>query len=211
MGGVDETQRALTSSDLLVARLLPAVVHEVNNATQLLVGLKALLAIPGGEAMFASRADDLGRTSHRMGDLGFAMAVLATAAGADMLMARRDARSIEILWDLAVHAVQRDGGGELAVEGRPPRTRSDALDGWQLAWSAASLPVLCAAAGEPLQWSWSWQPDGTLEGVGPRDHVLEESSLASLRERTAGLGLEVEPGRVRWIPRADWLELPAGG
>ena len=44
-----------SSSDPLVAQLLPVVVHEVNNATQLLVGLKAMLQIPGGDALFAAR------------------------------------------------------------------------------------------------------------------------------------------------------------
>ena len=70
-----------TSSDPLVAQLLPVVVHEVNNATQLLVGLKAMLEIPGGEALFAARPMTWRRASSRMADLGLAMAMLATAAG----------------------------------------------------------------------------------------------------------------------------------
>lgn len=195
-----------TSSDPLVARLLPAVVHEVNNATQLLVGLKAMLEIPGGDRLFAARANDLASTSTRMGDLGFAMAVLATAAGADMLMARRDPRAIEILWALAVKAVQRDAGGAMEITGTPPRTRPDALDGWQLAWSAASLPILCAEAGEALSWSWTWSDQGSLIGTAAGAHGPAQAALEGLTSRTPGLVLDCTPGRIEWIPRPDWLE-----
>lgn len=195
-----------TSSDPLVAQLLPVVVHEVNNATQLLVGLKAMLEIPGGEALFASRANDLASASTRMADLGFAMAILATAAGADMLMARRDPRSIAILWDLAIKAVQRDTGLDVAVTGAPPRTRPDALDGWQVAWSVASLPVICAGSSGAQAWSWSWRGDGSLRGSSPSAQVIDAERWAPLLERAPGLRLELAPGSIEWIPRPEWLE-----
>lgn len=194
------------SSDPLVAALLPAVVHEVNNATQLLVGLKAMLEIPGGDALFASRANDLAATSTRMSDLGFAMAVLATASGADMLMARRDARSIEILWSLAIKTVQRDTGLEIDVSGSPPRTRPDALDGWQVAWSAASLPIICMGSSSAESWSWVWRPDGSLGGSSPSGSEIDSRSFAPLVEHAPGLRIEAAPGSIEWIPRPEWLE-----
>ena len=197
---------AETSSDPLVARLLPVVVHEVNNATQFLVGLKAMLEIPGGDALFASRANDLASTSARMGDLGLAMAILATASGADMLMARRDPRSIEILWGLAIKAVQRDSAAEVEVSGAPPRTRPDALDGWQVAWSAASLPVLCAGSSEASEWSWAWRDDGSLIGRSETDAGIDARVLTPLLERAPGLRVEAASGAIEWIPRLEWLE-----
>ena len=195
-----------TTSDPLVARLLPVVVHEVNNATQLLVGLKAMLEIPGGEALFASRANDLASASTRMADLGLAMAILATAAGADMLMARRDPRSVEIVWTLGIKAVQRDTGADIAVNGAPPRTRSDALDGWQVAWSAASLPVICAELSGAQAWSWSWRADGSLRGSSPSAPEIDAERWAPLLERVPGLRIESAPGSIEWIPRPEWFE-----
>ena len=195
-----------TSSDPLVAHLLPVVVHEVNNATQLLVGLKAMLEIPGGEALFAARANDLAATSVRMSDLGFAMAVLATAAGADMLMARRDARSVEILWGLAMKAVQRESGAEVQVDGSPPLTRPDALDGWQVAWAAASLPIICANSGVGDVWSWEWRAEGSLVGRSRSTATVGTGLLDALVERAPGLRVEPGPGTIEWIPRPEWLE-----
>lgn len=195
-----------TSSDPLVARLLPLVVHEVNNTTQLLVGLKAMLEIPGGDELFAARANDLAQSSTRMGDLGLAMAMLATAAGADMLMARRDPRSIEILWSLGIKAVARDTGSEVQVSGAPPRTRPDALDGWQVAWSAASLLVICSGASDGSGWSWSWRADGSLVGRSDLQAGVDPSLLMPLRERTPGLELQLASEVIEWIPRPEWLE-----
>ena len=195
-----------SSSDPLVAQLLPVVVHEVNNATQLLVGLKAMLQIPGGDALFAARADDLASTSTRMGDLGLAMAILATAAGADMLMARRDPRSIQILWSLAIKAVQRQSGTEIHVDGTPPLTRPDALDGWQVAWAAASLPIIAAAPGVDDEWRWEWRADGALVGRSSTTAMLDTGRLDALVTRVPGLCVESGPGMIEWIPRPEWLE-----
>lgn len=195
-----------SSRDLLVAQLLPVVVHEVNNATQLLVGLKAMLEIPGGDALFAARVDDLASTSTRMGDLGLAMAILATAAGADMLMARREPRSIQILWDLAIKAVQRQSGSEVQVDGTPPLTTPGALDGWQVPWAAASLPVIAAASERGGVWSWEWRPDGALVGRSSPTATLDTVRVDALSTRAPGLRVEAGPGIIEWIPRPEWLE-----
>ena len=113
--------------------LLPVLLHEVNNATQLLVGLRAILELPGGEAMFNSRADDLARTSAMMDDLGFALAVVATAGGANMLLARRDERSIQIMWELTCQARgaedQDDGGAAPDGASGPGRVAAGVVGG----------------------------------------------------------------------------------
>lgn len=195
----------------VAAKLLPALLHDVNNATQLLVGLKAMLEIPGGESMFAKRVDDLARTSARMDDLGFALAVLSTAGGANMLMARREPRSIEILWELTLKALQRAGGDPIDVVGEPPRTVPDALGGWQLAWSVAALLMACAARSGHSDWSWIWSEDGSLEGRSASAATLEEGALRSIAERAPGLVLEGTPGRALWRAPDHWLARTASG
>jgi hypothetical protein len=197
---------AASTSDPVARVLLPVLLHEVNNATQLLVGLRAILELPGGEAMFNSRADDLGRTSHMMDDLGFALAVVATAGGANMLLARRDDRSIRILWDLAKKALTRGGGVKIADSGEPPLTAPDALDGWQLAWAVAAL--LIAASGDDgaraERWVWKWRTtdagDAELVGFlteeeGPAMNVLGDGTLALIAERIAPQGSVVAEGQ----------------
>ncbi len=208
---------AASTSDPVARVLLPVLLHEVNNATQLLVGLRAILELPGGEAMFNSRADDLGRTSHMMDDLGFALAVVATAGGANMLLARRDERSVRILWDLAKKALTRGGGVKITDSGEPPLTAPSALDGWQLAWSVAAL--LIAASGDDgaraERWVWKWRTtdEGGAELVGflaeeagAAEGVLGTDTLALVRERVSPLGALVTEGQfVRWSVAPDWV------
>ncbi|QDV07349.1 hypothetical protein Poly30_28730 [Planctomycetes bacterium Poly30] len=194
----------MTPSDPTARVLLPVLLHEVNNATQLLVGLRAILELPGGEAMFNSRADDLGRTSAMMDDLGFALAVVATAGGANMLLSRRDDRSVRILWDLAGKALTRHGGAIRSV-GDPPLTAPSALDGWQLAWSVAAL--LIAASGEDgglaLAWRWEWTrtDEGGARLVGQLDSehwsaedVIGREMLEWIAERVTPNGAVVADG-----------------
>lgn len=195
----------------VAAKLLPALLHDVNNATQLLVGLKAMLEIPGGESMFAKRVDDLARTSARMDDLGFALAVLSTAGGANMLMSRREARSIEILWDLALKSLQRDGGDPIAVTGAPPLTVPGALGGWEPAWTAAALLLVCAECSGHRDWSWAWHGDGSLHGESASGAALDEGALRSIAERAPGLVLEMAPGRALWRAPDQWLVRTASG
>ena len=182
-------------SDPVSRALLPILLHEVNNATQLLVGLRALLGIPGGEEMFAQRADDLARTSRTMDDLGFALAVIATAGGANMLMARRLDRGLEILWSLAVRSIQRDGQG--TVTGEPPRIAPRALDGWQVPWAGAALVI----AGQYQVNTWRWESSGHLLG----DAEIERDALRAIAERVPGSELHATAGETRWSLPAAWI------
>ena len=207
---------ASKTSDPVARVLLPVLLHEVNNATQLLVGLRAILELPGGEAMFNSRADDLGRTSHMMDDLGFALAVVATAGGANMLLARRDERSVRILWDLTKQALTRGGGVTITDLGEPPLIASAALGGWQLTWSVAAL--LIAASGDDgartERWVWKWrstEAGGTelvgflAEDLGSANEALGSETLALIQDRIAPLGqLATEGQFVRWSVPAEW-------
>ena len=62
------------SSESVPRALLPVLIHEMNNGTQLLVGFRSLLDIPGGEALFGQKAGELADGSRKLEDLGFAEA-----------------------------------------------------------------------------------------------------------------------------------------
>ena len=192
-------------SDPLTRALLPVLVHEVKGATQLLVGLRSILEVPGGEAFFEKRAPDLSQTSERMHELGFAMAVLATASGADMLMARREATGLRTLIDLAQRAASFDGGPTPPMEGEPPLVAPGALDGWQVPWAGGALVGLCRGR------DWAWIEAGVLRGRladGGAPSPDEAEIVDLVRRRTPGAGLDSGPGAegdLVWSLPAPWL------
>ncbi len=77
--------------DPFVAGLLPVLLHEFNNQTQLLTGMRAVLELGGADALFFDRAEDLARAGDRARELGYALAVLGSALGANALQSRREA------------------------------------------------------------------------------------------------------------------------
>ncbi len=185
--------------------LLPVLLHEVNNTTQLLVGLRALLELPGGEALFAQRAGDLARASDAMYDLGFALAVVATAGGANMLLARRHPRALEILWELTARALSRSGAAPLERSGTPLDLRPDALDGWQAPWSVAALLIEADTANDGSDWSWRWLDDGSLVGTSARARELSGLGLERITARAPGTSIELLGNEVTWRAPKSWL------
>ena len=127
----------MKTPDPLVRDLMPVLIHKLGNTTQLLTGLNAMLGIDGGEEIFVERTDDLGRASSDVHRLGYALAVLGSAGGSNLLLARRDPRGLEILLEL-VHASLRRNGRSLSCPAIPDLAPS-ALAGWQLPWALASL------------------------------------------------------------------------
>lgn len=156
-------------ADPLTRALLPVVLHKLANTTQLVTGLHALLGLDGGEELFAARSADLLDASRAIEGLGWVMAVLGSASGADLLMERREPGGLSILVPLVADAARRAGRPIAAPPGEPPRIAPSALDGWQLPWAVGSVlwaascdsggdrPVpwtleRTAASGEPLVW-----------------------------------------------------------
>lgn len=189
--------------------LLPILLHEVRGATQLLVGLRAILEIPGGDAMFESRSGDLADTSRRLDDLGLALAVLSTATGANMLLARREARSAQILWDLAMRASRSQSvglpRGPIECEGAPPLIAPSALEGWQVAWVGAALVVASFQVEGGFRWAWT--EGGVLDGVPVvPGSTIDGETLARAQERVPGSELGATPeGHVRWTLPPAWI------
>lgn len=128
----------MSPSDPLAAALLPVLLHRLGNAGQLLTALRAVLGLEGGERALHERADDLATTAREVEELGWALAALASASGADLLLARREPRGAELLVELAGDALRRARAAELV--GPPlPRVAPSALEGWQVPWGIASL------------------------------------------------------------------------
>ncbi|MEM1449616.1 MAG: hypothetical protein AAF957_21300 [Planctomycetota bacterium] len=195
-----------STSDPVARTLIPVLVHEVNNTTQLLVGLRALLDLPGGEELFSKRADELARASQQMDDLGFALAVLATANGANMLLARRNRRAVEILWSLAVRSLERSGEARVSCEGAPPSVAPSALDGWQAPWSAAALLLTASEHCGVETWRWRWGDDGALVGRSGGSGELAADAIDAIASRVPGATIESRAGEVEWRLPDAWLE-----
>ena len=186
-----------STSDPVARTLIPVLVHEVNNTTQLLVGLRALLDLPGGEELFSKRADELARASQQMDDLGFALAVLATANGANMLLARRNRRAVEILWSLAVRSLERSGEARVSCAAR---------DGWQAPWSAAALLLTASEHCGVETWRWRWGDDGALVGRSGGSGELAADAIDAIASRVPGATIESRAGEVEWRLPDAWLE-----
>lgn len=193
------------SSESVPRALLPVLIHEMNNGTQLLVGFRSLLDIPGGEALFGQKAGELADGSRKLEDLGFALAVLSTSSGANMLMARRERRGIQILWDLARRTVERSGEYGVHVQGAPPELRPSALTGWEVPWAAAALLLVASEAMGVNAWRWRW--DGrTLRGRAGAAVRLNEAALASIIERVPGSQISIDGESLTWELAAEWVE-----
>lgn len=188
------------SGDPLAVALLPVLLHKLNNATQLVTGLNAVLAFEDGEGFLAERADDLGKTSRQVEDLGWLLAVLATSSGANLLLERREPRGVAIVLDLVSDALRRSGK-TLVIPGPLPRLAPDALDGWQIPWAVGSL--LWASASdltEGAELGFEVTPPGRISA---RSTPAVRTLAQAIREHLPGASLEVAEDEWR-------LELPPG-
>ncbi len=209
---MDTDSAALRSSDPLAVALLPVLLHKLAGATQLLSGLNALLGIEGGEEFALTRSDDLGAASKTAHDLGWLMAVLASAGGANLLLERREPRGIEIVLDVLADALRRSGRELRGVGLAPPALAPGALDGWQVPWSVGTL-LLSAAndlpPDEPLEWSLEPIDDGGVRLTAKAgDAVARIAPLVT--ERLPGARLAVGEGRFALSLPGDWLAGDAG-
>lgn len=190
--------------DPLVRALLPVLIHKLGNTTQLLTGLNAMLHIEGGEDLFASRVGDLGHASGQVHELGFALAALGSAAGAELLLARRDPRGVAVLVELAGAALRRAGRRLAPVE--VPSLAPQALDGWQVPWAVASAVFAAGetlAEGETLDWSCASVPGGWRVAL-PSSADLD-ARLEQVLPRLPGAQIEREEALTALVLPPDWL------
>jgi hypothetical protein len=189
--------------DALSEAILPVLLHELANVTQNLTGLHSILTMEGGAELFARRQGDLVRSGQLAEDLGWAMAVLGSACGETLLLARREPRGLAILFSLVQKACRREG---LDVQPCPPdlpRLAPDCLDGWQLPWTLASLLLQATRDGGG---DWSLTLHGGRWIFSWRAHPSAGSVAARMVEHLPGA--EFAPagqGRVRLALPGNWL------
>lgn len=193
------------------------LVHRLNNATQLISGVNSLVAIEGAEALLAARWQDLHSVSTEAHALGWVLAVLASAAGNDMLLERREPTGLEPMLQLVDHALRREGRRLGECDGPLPRLAPHFGHGWEIPWAIAST-IFAGHAALPVT-------ESALEGGGPHfgfrlgegHDQLElatgsdagaSGALADCRERILERlpAAALEPGSDGWT-----LLLPKGG
>jgi hypothetical protein len=182
---MDTRTKAESIVDPLTSALLPVLLHRLNNATQILHGWNALLAVSrsaderaGADLAFASQVVD---------ETGWVLAVLASASGADLLLARRERRGLAPLLEVVRDALRRSDR-ELATCDSPPPSLAPT---WEWRWSRAvdRDELACRA------------PDS-----GHRDDLERRTAerLAAARFRRASHEhvLVLPPGSLQWeVPR----------
>jgi hypothetical protein len=189
--------------DALSEALLPVLLHELANVTQNLTGLHSILAMEGGAELFARRQGDLIRSGQIAEDLGWAMAVLGSACGENLLLARREPRGLSILFSLVQKACRREGLDLQPCPPDLPQLAPECLDGWQLPWTLSSLLLQATRDGGG---DWTLTPHGGRWIFSWRAHPSAGSAAAHLVEQLPGA--EFAPageGRVRLALPGDWL------
>jgi len=203
----------------LALTLMPVLLHKLNNATQFVSGLSTLLSlfpgVEGSEGVVDLPGGDpssgLADASQRVDDLGWALAVLATAEGADLLLERREPRGIDIfLWLLSEAMGKR--GIKLLPRESGWLIRPQALDGWQVAWGiaaflhASSEPLGSSNSGkEMLEFAWSLRAgaDGALVIEAP---LIDQAAADEVLRWMPGASLEEVSGAGRLTLPAAWVE-----
>ena len=202
----DQLDRSV--GDPLAEHLLPVLVHRMNNTTQLLSNLEALGRVSSGTDWVGERSADLSSASVDVDEIGYLMAVVASAKGADLLLARRVADGLRIVIE-AVTDVSRRRGRELRRPCRPiPHQAPQVHDGWELPWAVGALLLTAALdreEGQVLDWqflqendSWVLVSSGTVaDGFAGLREVIE----ARLPESH----LDVRREGWSWRIPAEWL------
>lgn len=195
-----------TGTDPLARALMPVLLHRLNNATQVLAGWNSLLGLPGAESLLARRADDLAEAAQTADEIGYVLAVLASAAGADLLLERRSAVGLVPLLALVREALRR-GGRDLAGPGEDlPRLAAAGGAGWEAAWATAAWLHACGSAlpaGATLRWTLVSEAGGwTIRCEGIDEGALT-AARAAIADRVEGCGFELGRGRAA-------LRLPPG-
>ena len=196
-----------STPDPLVHALLPVLLHKLGNATQLLTGLNAMLAFDDGASLVAGRAADLARAGETIERMGWLLGVLGSAAGDELLLARRAPAGLAWMIELLQDGCRRDGT-QLAGPNALPGLAPSALDGWQLPWGVARL--LFAARRdqcdtEPMTWQLSCSERGyCLEMVG--GNLLAADAEVVLPHLPGAQASLAEDGRFRLDMPAVWFQ-----
>ncbi|HIL51093.1 MAG: hypothetical protein ABGY71_11495 [bacterium] len=200
-----------TSADGLAEALLPVLIHSMNNATQLMANLSTLARSGQGSSInwIESRADDLLASSREIDRVGYMLAVLASASGAELLGQRRVPEGLAWMTAAVAQAVRREGGALAEATHPVPLVRPGAAHGWEVCWAAGAL-LRAAAVGssraEPLEWQWLDEGDSwVLVCAGPA--TAEFKALGeTVTRRLPEAELDLRSEGWSWRLPAAWLE-----
>lgn len=190
----------------LAAALLPALVHRINNTTQLLVVLRSLLADPD-EGVLAVAGPDLTRASEEAEQQGWLLGILARSVGTDVLLAREERAGLGTTLGLVAEALRR-GRKELTLPARLPsitlcegcpRSAPFCLDLAALLWSS------CESLGGAFELSLAERPDAWELRLSRADLASAEAAFG--RTECGRCGARLSPDGEGWrlvLPR-NWL------
>jgi hypothetical protein len=190
--------------DPLAAALLPVLMHRLNNATQILHGWNALVTVGAFDS--ERGAADLAFASQVVDETGWALAVLASASGADLLLARRERRGIAPLLDAVQAALRRSDRDLASPEETPPSLAPSAADGWQVPWAIAAwlhASALALPAASTLEWCWKRARDADEIVCRTADHGRRD-------ELELRIGAHLRNARFRRTDSEHALVLPSG-
>lgn len=195
------------AADPFSAALLPVLMHRMNNATQLLSNLNAVLRADTSRDWMGDRSEDLAKTGEDLHDLGYLLAVLSSAAGSDLLLSRRQPRGLEIMLG-AVDDLTRREEHRIASECPLPKLAPQVHGGWELPWAFGALlwsSTRELSSEEELCWqlldqAQSWVLIGSKS---PRDQFASLQPL--IQERLPEGELDVREAGWSWRIPAAWL------
>ncbi|MBK7641834.1 MAG: hypothetical protein IPJ19_02080 [Planctomycetes bacterium] len=179
------------AADELAAALLPALLHKLNNVTQVIASVNSLARLTGCAAPLVQCASDLDLAGGELARLGWLVGALARGVGSGIGSPRHEERALEWLLDLLGETLRRDGW-ELAPGSEIPRVEPEF--GFESSWAIASWILACAHSGaqrEPLAFALEragtalvlrtsrapQQAEGLrtrLEALVPRSHLRYE-------------------------------------
>ena len=125
----------------LAEALIPALVHRINNTTQLLVVLRSVLAEPD-DGLLATAGSSLAHASRDAEEQGWLLGLLARSLGTDLLLAREERDGLAATLKLLAEALRRQRKQLALPESVPtmtlaeggPRTAALCLDLAALVW-----------------------------------------------------------------------------
>ncbi len=197
-----------THHDPLACSLLPVVIHELNNATQLLTSLNTLLAMPNGEKFLTERAGDMSSVGEEVHDLGWLLAALASASGDDMLMTRRHEGGLQVMAEYARKAIRRDNRDTAKAELPLPKIACGSGSGWEAAWALGVFLWSAARDQGEVATAWTWSREETCWSFEV-DHPVRtpEATRALLRARVPEATLLCAESTAQLQLPLNWLEV----
>jgi hypothetical protein len=135
--------QATAERDALAGVMLPALLHRLNNATQILTSVNALATLTKDPRVFAERAQDLAAAAEMIDELGWSLGVLAAGSGTNLLFARRSRAGLAVFVAALRDALRRTGNELPEPSVALPEVELHARDGWPPVWAVGAW--LCAA------------------------------------------------------------------